>query len=89
MSSIKVFKKDINNSIGHFIEKVYAWELDHPDTALKSTDKLIDKAIILFDDMIEKIHQIRRKKGKEDFKSLKEKLDKAIDALQKELDKLG
>jgi replicative DNA helicase len=50
---------------------------------------LIDKAITLFDDMIDKIHQIRRKRGKEDFKSLKDKLDKAIDALQKELDKLG
>ena len=28
MSSIKLFKKEINNSIGGFIEEVYAWELN-------------------------------------------------------------
>ena len=31
MSSIKLFKKEINNSIGSYIEEVYAWELNHPD----------------------------------------------------------
>lgn len=90
MSSIKVFKKEINNSIGSFIEEVYAWELNHPEADLKSTEKLIDKAIALFDDMIEKIHQSKRKKGgKVGFKSLKDNLGSAIEALQKELGKLG
>jgi hypothetical protein len=89
MSSIKVFKKEINNSIGSFIEEVYAWDLNHPEADLKSTEKLIDKAIALFDDMIEKIHQSKRKGGKEGFKSLKDNLGSAIDALQKELGKLG
>ena len=56
MSSIKLFKKEINNSIGSYIEEVYAWELNHPDANLKSTEQLIDKAIALFDDLIEKIH---------------------------------
>ena len=46
MSSIKLFKKEINNRIGSFIEEVYAWELNHPDADIKSTEKLIDKAII-------------------------------------------
>jgi hypothetical protein len=39
--------------------------------------------------MIEKIHQSKRKGGKEGFKSLKDNLGSAIDALQKELGKLG
>ena len=67
MSSIKLFKKEINNSIGSFIEEVYAWELNNPDVDLKSTEKLIDKAIALFDDLIEKIHAAKRKGGKKDL----------------------
>ena len=89
MSSIKLFKKEINNSIGAFIEEVYAWELSHPDTDLKSTEKLVDKAIILFDDLIEKIHEAKRKGGKAGFKSLRESLAKAIEGMEQELKKLG
>jgi hypothetical protein len=89
MSSIKLFKKEINNSIGAFIEEVYAWELSHPDTDLKSTEKLVDKAIVLFDDLIEKIHEAKRKGGKAGFKSLRESLAKAIEGMEQELKKLG
>ena len=89
MSSIKLFKKEINNIIGSYIEEVYAWELNHPDADLKSTEQLIDKAIALFDDLIEKIHQAKRQGGKEGFKPLKEHLSTSIDAMQKELTKLG
>ncbi|MBL6666108.1 MAG: hypothetical protein ISP66_03810 [Flavobacteriaceae bacterium] len=89
MSSIKIFKKEINNSIGSFIEEVYAWELNHPDADLKSTEKLIDKAIALFDDMIDKIHKAKRKEGKVGFKSLKEHLAATIEGLHQELVKLG
>ncbi|MDG1291434.1 MAG: hypothetical protein P8I34_04785 [Flavobacteriaceae bacterium] len=89
MSSIKLFKKEINNSIGAFIEEVYAWELSHPDTDLKSTEKLVDKAIVLFDDLIEKIHEAKRKGGKAGFKSLRESLAKAIRGMEQELKKLG
>ena len=89
MSSIKLFKKEINNSIGAFIEEVYAWELSHPDTDLKSTEKLVDKAIVLFDNLIEKIHEAKRKGGKAGFKSLRESLAKAIEGMEQELKKLG
>lgn len=89
MSSIKLFKKEINNSIGSFIEEVYSWELNHPNADLKTTEVLIDKAIALFDDLIEKIHATKRKGGKEGFKPLRADLAKSIDGLQKELAKLG
>ena len=89
MPSIKLFKKEINNCIGSFIEEVYAWELNHPDANLKSTEKLIDKAIALFDNLIEKIHKAKRKEGKAGFKPLKEHLSTSIDDLQKDLSKLG
>ena len=89
MSSIRLFKKEINNIVGSYIEEVYDWELNHPDADLESTEQLIDKSIALFDDLIEKIHQAKRQGGKEGFKALKEHLRTSIDALQKELTKLG
>jgi hypothetical protein len=63
--------------------------LNHPDANLKSTEALIDKAISLFDDLIEKIHAAKRKLGKEGFKPLRADLVKSIDGLQKELVELG
>lgn len=89
MSSIRLFKKEINNIVGSYIEEVYDWELNHPDADLESTEQLIDKSIALFDDLIEKIHQAKRQGGKEGFKALKEHLSTSIDALQNELTKLG
>ena len=89
MPSIKLFKKEINNSIGGFIEEVYACELNHPHLDCKSTEKLVEKAIILFDDLIEKIHLAKREGGKEEFKPLKKKLASAMYAFEKELAKLG
>ena len=89
MSSIRLLKKEINNIVGSYIEEVYDWELNHPDADLESTEQLIDKSIALFDDLIEKIHQAKRQGGKEGFKALKEHLSTSIDALQKELTKLG
>ena len=56
MSRIRLFKKEINNIVGSYIEEVYDWELNHPDADLKSTEQLIDKSIALFDDLIEKIY---------------------------------
>ena len=89
MSSIRLFKKEINNIVGSYIEEVYDWELNHPDADLESTEQLIDKSIALFDDLIEKIHQAKRQGGKEGFKALKDHLSNSIDDLQKELTKLG
>lgn len=89
MSSIKSFKKEINNSIGGFIEEVYAWELSHPDADPKSSEQLIDRAIALFDDLIDKIHKARREGQKEAFKSLKAELTSAVSELTESLAKLG
>ena len=89
MSSIKLFKKEINNTIGAFIEQVYEWELRHPEADLKSSEKLVDKAIALFDDLIQKIHEEKRKEGKTTFGPLRESLQKSLVGLEKELGKLA
>ena len=49
MASIKKLKKDINNSIGSFIEDVYLWELNNPKSDIKKSEALIDESIDLFD----------------------------------------
>jgi len=35
MASVKQLKKDINNSIGSFIEDIYMWELSNPMADIK------------------------------------------------------
>lgn len=89
MSSVKLFKKEINNTIGGFIEDVYSWELNRPDADLKSTEKLVDKAIALFDDLIQKVREAKKEGGKKGFKKLNENLEKAVADLNQELAKLG
>jgi hypothetical protein len=89
MSSIKLFKKEINNSLGAFIEEVYAWELNHPDADLKTTEKLIDETIALFDDLIEKIHEVKKEGGKSAFKTLRASLAKSLEGLHNKLAQLG
>ncbi len=89
MSSIKLFKKEINNSLGAFIEEVYAWELNHPDADLKTTEKLIDETIALFDDLIEKIHEVKKEGGKSAFKTLRVSLAKSLEGLHNKLAQLG
>ena len=49
MASIKKLKKDINNSIGSFIEDIYLWELNNPKSDIKKSGDLIDDSIDLFD----------------------------------------
>ena len=60
MPSIKFLKKEINNSIGEIIEDVYTWQLSNPNSDLKKSDLIIDKAISVFDDLILKIHKTKK-----------------------------
>ena len=55
MASIKKLKKDINNSIGSFIEDIYLWELNNPKSDIKKSGDLIDDSIDLFDQLIKEI----------------------------------
>jgi len=59
MASKKQLKKDINNSVGALIEEIYVWELMNPKGDFKKSEKLIDEAINLFDELIIKIHDFQ------------------------------
>ena len=64
MASIKKLKKDINNSIGSFIEDVYLWELNNPKSDIKKSEALIDESIDLFDRLISKVKISDKKNAK-------------------------
>tara|TARA_Y100000385_G_C13096960_1_gene641954 strand:+ start:568 stop:837 length:270 start_codon:yes stop_codon:yes gene_type:complete len=84
MASIKQLKKDINNDIGAIIEDIYLWELSNPDADLSKSEKLIEEAIKVFDELVEKINSVATKENlKKQFKVIQEERNKTIKALLK------
>ena len=83
MPSIKLLKKEINNDIGDLIEDIYLWELSNPDGDLIKSEKLIEEAIQVFDDLIGKINAVSGNDLKEKFKAIENERKKAMDSLLK------
>ena len=83
MSSIKSLKKEINNDIGDLIEEIYLWELSNPKGDLTESEKLIEEAIQIFDDLMTKINSISGENLKDKFKALNEERKKLMETLLK------
>lgn len=84
MASIKQLKKDINNDIGAIIEDIYLWELSNPDADLSKSEKLIEEAIQVFDELVQKINAVATKENlKKQFKAINEEKKKMIQSLMK------
>ena len=83
MPSIKSLKKEINNDIGDLIEEIYLWELSNPKGDLKKSEKLIEEAIQIFDDLMAKINSIGGENLKGKFKALNEERKKLMETLLK------
>lgn len=83
MSSIKSLKKEINNDIGDLIEEIYLWELSNPKGDLTKSEKLIEEAIQIFDDLMAKINSIGGENLKGKFKALNEERKKLMETLLK------
>tara|TARA_X000001036_G_scaffold130806_1_gene123671 strand:- start:184 stop:450 length:267 start_codon:yes stop_codon:yes gene_type:complete len=83
MSSIKSLKKEINNDIGDLIEEIYLWELSNPKGDLTKSEKLIEEAIQIFDDLMTKINSISGENLKDKFKALNEERKKLMETLLK------
>ena len=84
MASIKQLKKDINNDIGAIIEDIYLWELSNPDADLSKSEKLIEEAIKVFDELVKKINSVATKDNlKKQFKVIQEERNKVIKTLLK------
>ncbi len=83
MPSIKSLKKEINNDIGDLIEEIYLWELSNPKGDLTKSEKLIEEAIQIFDDLMAKINSISGENLKGKFKDLNEERKKLMETLMK------
>ena len=81
MPSIKLLKKEINNDIGDFIEEIYLWELSNPNGDLAKSEKLIDEAIQIFDDLMVKINAVSGDDLKSKFKAIKQEHRKLMHSL--------
>ncbi len=83
MASIKLLKKEINNDIGDLIEEIYLWELSNPDGDLTKSEKLIEEAINVFDDLMVKINAVSGEDLKAQFKNIQKERKKAMSSLLK------
>ena len=89
MASKKQLKKDINNSVGALIEEIYVWELMNPKGDFKKSEKLIDEAIVLFDELIIKIHDYAEgTSAKKYFNSIIEELNATTESISEKITKL-
>lgn len=83
MPSIKVLKKEINNDIGDLIEEIYLWELSNPEGDLTKSEKLIEEAIQVFDNLMVKINAVKGDDLKKQFKTIESERKKAMISLMK------
>jgi hypothetical protein len=56
MASIKLLKKEINYVLGDLIEQVYHWEASTQKISSEEGNKLIDKCIQVYDELIELVN---------------------------------
>ncbi len=88
MASVKNLKKDINYVLGDIIEAVYIWELTNPDKETKKSQAIIDEAIVVFDELIERINDKKVENRKTQLKEVSNDLEKKGRALIEKINKL-
>ncbi|MGB1972021.1 MAG: hypothetical protein ACPHSE_05945 [Flavobacteriaceae bacterium] len=88
MSSRKQLKKEINDTLGALIEEVYVKELSSPEVDVKKSEKIIDEAITLFDDLIQKMHISEAKLTKSHYTKIRSALKEKASALSLKIEKL-
>lgn len=92
MASIRDLKKEINNLVVHIIEQAFQYQVSHPNSdGYKTADKIIDEAVVLRDEIVDKINsvdELDKTELKAHFAGLKETFQKKSLDLIDQLDKL-
>lgn len=88
MSSRKHLKKEINDTLGALIEEVYVKELSSPKLDTKKSEKIIDEAISLFDDLIQQMHNDSGDSAKKHFNAIRSSLHEKASAISVKIEKL-
>lgn len=89
MASIKLLKKEINYILGDLIEQVYHWEASSQKMNSEEGNKLIDKCIQVYDELIELINNKEVELKKEHFSKIRTYLDEKKESIQKEIESLS
>ncbi len=88
MASIRNLKKDINYVLGDIIEAVYFWEAANNKQNSKEGSSIIDEAIKVFDDLIEKVNKRDVDNRKAHLKKVQASLEEKASGLIEKLNKL-
>jgi len=89
MASVKNLKKDINYVLSDIIEECYVWQmLQEDDKKAGKAEKIIDEAIVTFDELIEKVNIKNIENKKAHFKAISTDLEKKAKGLLSKIEKL-
>ncbi len=88
MASVKNFKKEINNVLSDIIEECYVCQLTSDDKISAKADKIIDEAILTFDELIVKLNQKNVDNKKKHFQSIQTDLNSKAAKMIGKLEKI-
>jgi uncharacterized protein YtpQ (UPF0354 family) len=88
MASIRILKKSVNQTLSLFIDDCYSKREELGEQSANKVEVLVDRAIALFDTLIEMINSKEGDQSSVRFKSVEEKLEEGITALYSELEAL-
>jgi hypothetical protein len=81
MASIKNLKKDINYTLGDIIEECYMWELLNSKEDTTKSEAIIDEAITVFDNLLDKVNAKGVENKKAHYKAISTELETNATAL--------
>ncbi|MFD2823230.1 hypothetical protein ACFS5M_06085 [Lacinutrix iliipiscaria] len=88
MANKRILKKDINYVLGDIIEAVYVWQFANPEKDDKESEKIIDEAIAVFDELIAKVNDRNVEDKKAHFKAINQELEAKGRSLIEKINKL-
>lgn len=88
MANKRILKKDLNYVLGDIIEAVYDWQFANPEKDDKESEKIIDEAIAVFDELIVKVNDRKVEDKKAHFKSINQELEAKGRVLIEKINKL-
>lgn len=89
MASVKDLKKDINYVLSDIIEECYLWQtMQEDDKKADKAEKIIDEAILTFDELIEKVNTKKIENKKAHFNAISVELEKQATLLLSKIEKL-
>ncbi|HKL90455.1 hypothetical protein J4E06_16545 [Muricauda sp. NFXS6] len=88
MPSIRDLKKDVNFVLGDIIEAVYIWEAGSGNKESEEGTVIIDEAIEVYDNLMDKINQKKVTDSKNHFRTIRTELEKKATKLVEQLNSL-